>query len=143
LITECTAITEYLDHLTGTPTLTGEGAKERAVIHMMQRRVERNLLDAIGTYFHQATPGLGADREGVQNRDWGQKQKQMALAMLTSLDQILANQLYVAGDRFSVADITAFAGLVFGGFCEIRIPDSAIHLKAWHERLLQRTSFSV
>lgn len=143
LITECTAITEYLDHLIGAPTLTGESAKERAVIHMMQRRVERNLLDAIGTYFHQATPGLGADREGVQNRDWGEKQKQTALAMLLDLDQILANQSYVAGDRFSVADITAFAGLAFGGFCQISIPDSAIHLKAWHERMLQRPSFSV
>jgi glutathione S-transferase len=143
LISECTAITEYLDHWVGSPTLTGESAKERAVIHMMQRRVETNLLDAIATYFHQATPGLGADREGVQNPEWGEKQKQTALAMLTSLDQILANQSYVAGDRFSVADITAFAGLVFGSFCQITIPDSAIHLKAWHERMSQRPSFSV
>ena len=46
-ISECTAITEYLDHLTGEPVLTGKSAKDRAVIHMMQRRVETNLLDAL------------------------------------------------------------------------------------------------
>src|SRR5215468_3725682 len=35
-IAECTAITEYLDHLDGDPVLTGRTARERAVIHMMQ-----------------------------------------------------------------------------------------------------------
>src|SRR5262245_51913266 len=58
-IAECTAITEYLDHLDGEPTLTGQGAKERALIHMMQRRAEAGLLDAVAAYFHHATPGLG------------------------------------------------------------------------------------
>ena len=61
-IAECTAITEYLDHLTGAPRLTGRTAKERAVIHMMQRRAEAGLLDAVAAYFHHATPGLGPDR---------------------------------------------------------------------------------
>ena len=50
-IAECTAITEYLDHVSGEPTLTGSGARERAVIHMMQRRTEAGLLDAAATYF--------------------------------------------------------------------------------------------
>ena len=58
-IAECTAITEYLDNLDGKPTLTGTGARERALIHMMQRRAEAGLLDAVAAYFHHATPGLG------------------------------------------------------------------------------------
>src|SRR6476620_10906133 len=45
-IAACTAITEYLDHLTGEPMLTGKTARERGVIHMMSRRAEANLLDA-------------------------------------------------------------------------------------------------
>ena len=45
-IAECTAITEYLDHLSGEPVLTGRTPKERAVIHMMHRRSEAGLLDA-------------------------------------------------------------------------------------------------
>lgn len=139
-IAECTAITEYFDHLTGEPTLTGKTAMERAVIHMTQRRVEANLLDAIAHYFHHATPGLGF--EAYQIREWGKKQKEQAIATLHRLDRGLATQPYIAGDRFTVADITALAGLAFGGFCQITIPETATYLKAWHDRMQQRPSFS-
>jgi glutathione S-transferase len=139
-IAECTAITEYFDHLSGEPTLTGKEARERAVIHMMQRRMEVNLLDAIANYFHHATPGLGF--ESYQIHEWGEKQKEQALATLDSLDQLLSTQPYIAGERFTVADITALAGLAFGGFCQIIIPKTATQLKAWHDRMQQRPSFS-
>jgi glutathione S-transferase len=142
IIAECAAITEYLDHLTGEPTLTGKSAKERAIVHMQQRQIEANLLDAIGTYFHQATPGLGAAIEGEQNPTWGERQKAKAIATIARLDQQLAQQPYMAGENFSVADITAIAGFVFGGFCQITIPDTAQNLKAWHDRVQQRPSFS-
>ena len=62
MISECTAITEYLDNLDGTPTLTGTTPRQRAVTSMMQRRAEAGLLDAVAAYFHHATPGL---RPGV------------------------------------------------------------------------------
>lgn len=139
-IAECTAITEYFDHLMGEPTLTGKGATARAMIHMMQRRVEANLLDAIAHYFHHATPGLGF--EAYQIQEWGEKQRSQAIATLNDLDQLLAAQPYIAGDRFTVADITALAGLAFGGFCQITIPETATHLQAWHDRMQQRPSFS-
>ncbi|MEG4318721.1 MULTISPECIES: glutathione S-transferase [unclassified Microcoleus] len=139
-IAECTAITEYFDHLAGEPTLTGTSAQERAVIHMMQRKVEANLLDAIANYFHHATSGLGF--EAYQIPAWGEKQKEQALATIDSLDRLLAHQPYIAGDRFSVADITAVAGFAFGGFCQIAIPETATHLKVWHDRMMKRPSFS-
>jgi glutathione S-transferase len=139
-IAECTAITEYFDHLAGAPTLTGTSAQERAVIHMMQRRVEANLLDAIANYFHHATSGLGF--EAYQIPAWGEKQKEQALASIESLNQLLAHQPYIAGDRFSVADITAAAGFAFGEFCGIAIPGTATHLKAWHDQMIQRPSFA-
>jgi glutathione S-transferase len=142
VIAECSAITEYLDHLTGEPTLTGGSAKERGLIHMAQRQVEANLLDAVAMYFHHATPGLGPVLEIDQHPAWGEKQKQTALATLDRLDQQLASQPYIAGERFSVADITAFAGLAFGGFCQITMPPTATHLQAWHQRMLQRPSFA-
>jgi glutathione S-transferase len=139
-IAECTAITEYFDHFSGEPTLTGKNATERGVIHMMQRRVEANLLDAIANYFHHATPGLGF--EAFQIKEWGEKQKEVAIATLNDLDRLLATQPYIAGDRFTVADITALAGLAFGSFCQITIPETATHLQAWHDRMQQRSSFN-
>ena len=58
-IAECTAITEYLDGLDGRPVLTGTTPREKGLIHMMSRRAELEVLDAISFYFHHATPGLG------------------------------------------------------------------------------------
>jgi len=68
IISECTAITEYLDQLSGEPTLTGRTPQQRAVIHMIQRKAEADLLDAVSAYLHHATPGLGPDIEGYQCR---------------------------------------------------------------------------
>jgi glutathione S-transferase len=139
-ISECTAITEYLDHVVGEPSLTGRSPKERAVIHMMQRRAEAGLLDAVGTYFHHATPGLGPDLEIYQCSEWGEHQRQRAVAGMHYLNDVLADQDYLAGEQFSMADITAFAGLAFADFAHIDIPAEYGYLRAWRDRISQRPS---
>ena len=139
-ISECTAITEYLDHASGEPTLTGRTPKERAVIHMMQRRAEAGLMDAVGAYFHHATPGLGPDVEGYQCAAWGNHQRERAVDGMRYLDGVLADQPYLAGDTFTVADITAFAGLAFADFAEIDVPADCANLKSWRQRVSERPS---
>jgi len=139
-ISECTAITEYLDHLSGEPVLTGRSPKERAVIHMMQRRSEAGLLDAVAAYFHHATPGFGPEIETYQCAEWGHHQKGRAIQGMTYLDSVLANQPYVAGDGFSMADITVFAGLAYADYAEIEVPATCRHLKAWREMVAMRPS---
>lgn len=141
-ISECTAITEYLDQLSGDPTLTGRTPQERAVIHMMQRRAESGLLDAVSAYFHHATPGLGPDVEGYQCAEWGNHQRDRAIAGMKYLDGILADRSYVAGEAFSVADITAFVGLGFADFAEIAIPEEYADLAAWRQRVAARPSIA-
>ncbi len=142
VIAECTAITEYLDSSAGSRELTGETPKERAMIHMMQRRAEADLLDAVATYFHQATPGLGPDIEGEQCAEWGERQRARALSGMRYFDEVLADKPYIAGDRFTMADITAFAGLIFADFAKIDVPDECTNLKAWRERVASRPSVS-
>lgn len=142
LITECTAITEYIDHLDGQPTLTGQSPKERALVHMMQRRAEIDLLDAIATYFHHATPGLGPKIETYQNADWGQKNRERAIAGMHYFDQLLASRTYLAGEKFSMADITAFTGLGFGDFAKVTVPDSCTNLKRWRALVAERPSIA-
>ncbi len=141
-IAECTAITEYLDHLDGSPTLTGRTPKERGLIHMMQRRAEHALLDAIGAYFHHATPGLGPTIELYQNSEWGENQRRRAIAGMEYFNTVLAGQPYIAGDAFSMADITVVAGLAFADFAKIEIPGENTHLIAWRERVGQRPSIA-
>jgi len=139
-IAECTAITEYIDSSFPGVSLTGTTAKDRAIIQMMQRRAEQYLLDAVGTYFHHATPGLGQDLETYQNKEWGEKQKEKAIAGMHYFDQVLKEQNYIAGQDFSMADITVFAGLSFANFAKIDIPTECNNLVAWQSRVAQRPS---
>jgi len=139
-IAECTAITEYLDNVVGEPTLTGKSPRERAVIHMMQRRTEATLLDAVATYFHHATPGLGPHIETYQNREWGEKNRERALDGMRYLDRVLGKQSFVAGNVFSMADITAFAGLIFADVAKIAIPAELTKLHSWRANIAARPS---
>jgi len=139
-VSECTAITEYIDENFDGPSLTGATAKEKAVVHMMQRRGEQYLMDAVGDYFHHATAGLGPDLEKNQNPDWGNSQKAKALEGMKYFDSVLANNDYVAGDNFSMADITAFAGLGFADFVGVEISDDYKNLAEWRGRIAARPS---
>lgn len=141
-VTECTAITEYIDGaFDGTP-LTGSSPKEKAIVHMMQRRAEQGVLDAATDYFHHATPGLGPDLEKNQNKAWGESRRNSAVDGMRYFDTVLANSQYVAGDNFSMADITLFAGLGFAGFAEIAIPAELKNLTAWQGRMSSRPSMA-
>lgn len=139
-IAECTAITEYLDHAFDGVSLTGSTPKERAVVHMMQRRAEQGVMDAVGGYFHHATEGLGPELETYQNKEWGEKQREKALEGMHYFDGLLANSPYVAGENFSMADITVFAGLSFAEFAKIEVPCEFGNLQAWRERVAARPS---
>jgi glutathione S-transferase len=139
-ISECTAITEYIDTAFTGPSLMGITAKERAVINMMQKRAELMVLDAVATYFHHATDGLGPELETYQNVGWGEKQGEKARSSLNYFNDILAKTAFVAGDSFSIADITLYAGLVFAGFANIALPSNLTHLLAWQKAVAARPS---
>jgi len=139
-IAECTAITQYLDALDGAPLLTGVTPREQGVIHMMNKRAELELLDAVSVYFHHATPGLGPDVEIYQNPDWGLRQRDKALDGMRYFDGILSRQPFVAGDAFSMADITVIGGLIFAGLVNLAVPDDCTALCAWYARMQERPS---
>ena len=141
-ISQCNAITEYIDgHFDGA-SLTGETPRERAQISMMNLRAENGLLNAVGAYFHHATPGLGPDIETDQCAEWGLRQKETAEKTMVYLDGVLAENAYLAGDRFSIADITAFAGLAFADFASIDIPEHLTHLTGWRAKVAARPSIA-
>ena len=139
-IAECTAITEYLDALDGTPTLTGRTPREQGLIHMMSKRAELELLDPISVYFHHATPGLGPDVEIYQNAEWGFRQRDKAVRGMRYFDSVLRQQPFVAGETFSMADITVVGGLIFAGLVKVQVPAACEALLAWYARMQERPS---
>jgi glutathione S-transferase len=141
VLSESTAITEYLDNLDGNPVLTGKTALEKATIHMMQRRVEMMLLEPIDDYFHYATRGLGAALKPWRQpdwpaaRDWGQRRGAQALANLPYFNDVLTRQAFIAGNQFSMADITLFASLAFAHGAGLPNDSSLTALADWHGRV--------
>jgi glutathione S-transferase len=143
-LSESPAITEYLDNLDGNPTLTGKTPKEKGVIHMMQRRAESMVLDPIGVYFHHGTQGLGAklqaykSPEWAHRKEWAERERARAEAGLTYFNEVLGAAPYVAGEAFSMADITLYAGLLFADLVGIAVPDSYTALAAWRAKVADR-----
>lgn len=139
-LAECTAITEYLDALGDAPQLTGTTARGKGMIHMMNKRAEIEFFDAISVYFHHATAGLGPDVELYQNPEWGLRMRDKALRGARYFDGVLKDQPFVAGEAFSMADITVIAGFVFAQIVALEIPTELTSLHAWHARMLERPS---
>ncbi|MGO9267511.1 MAG: glutathione S-transferase family protein [Candidatus Binataceae bacterium] len=141
IISECTAITEYFDNLDGNPTLTGKTPREKALIHMMQRRAEMMLIDAVDDYFHYGTPGLGPalrpwrmpDWSGA--KEWGQRRGAYAVQSMAYFNDVLAKQPFLAGDAFSMPDITLFAGLLFAQLAGLPIAPELAALAAWRSKV--------
>ncbi|MBD8679486.1 glutathione S-transferase N-terminal domain-containing protein [Sphingomonas sp. CFBP 13720] len=141
IISECTAITEYLDNLDGSPILTGTTPREKGLIHMMQRRVEMMLIDAVDDYFHYGTPGLGTalrpwrmpDWSGAH--EWGKRRGAYAVANMPFFNDLLAKQPFLAGDGFSMPDITLFAGLMFAELVGLPIAPELSALHTWRSKV--------
>jgi len=140
-IAESTAITEYLDNLDGNPTLTGRAPREKALVHMMQRRVEMMLLETVDDFFHYATPGLGQALrpwrmpEWAGAREWGSRRGAQAVENLPYFDAVLRDRPFLIGEIFSMADISLFAGLAFADGAGLPISPELTALAAWRERV--------
>lgn len=145
-IAESIAITEYLDNLDGNPILTGKTPREKAVIHMMQKRADDQMIDAIGAYFHHATPGLGdtlqayKSPEWAQRKEWGERQLAKFKDGMRYFNQVLSTRPYIAGDSFSVADITVYCALLHAAFPGVTVPDDCPALAEWQARIAERPS---
>lgn len=140
LIAECTAITQYLDALYGEPTLTGTTPTEKGLIHMMTKRAEIEFLDAVSVYFHHGTPGLGPEVEVAQNPAWGERMRDKAVRGMHYFNAVLEKQPFVAGQAFSMADITVLGGMIFAALVNLPVPEECAALRAWHARLQERPS---
>ncbi len=137
-IGRCTAIIEYIDGAYEGPSLIGDTPKQRAITQMMNLRAEEGLVDAVGAYYHHATEGLGPELETNQLPEMGERGRDKAQSTMRYLDGVLAGQDYVAGEDFTMADITAFAGLAFADYAKVEIPGDLTNLSSWRERVATR-----
>jgi glutathione S-transferase len=110
------------------------------MIRMMIKRAEIEFLDPTSVYFHYARPGLGPDVEIYQNAEWGERMRDEALRGARCFDEVLSTRPHVAGEMFSMADITIVAAFVFAEIVKLEIPPRLGNLHAWHNRMFARPS---
>jgi len=140
LIAESMAICWYFEELHPRPSLMGRGPMARALTEMWNRRMEFEILEPIADSFrHQEA--LFANRF-EQVPAYAQARRRLAQRHLQWLDQELAQRGFIAGDQFSVADITAFCGVDFGRMSGITVGPELPHLLRWFEGIAARTSAS-
>ncbi len=139
VIAETVAICRYFEELQPEPPLMGVGALDKAIVEMWNRRMELSLFGAVAAVFRHLHPAM-AKMEVPQVAEWGQANRPKALAQLEFLDMELAGRPFIAGARFTIADITALCAVDFCKPAKLEIPEALVNLNRWHAEVSARPS---
>ena len=138
-LSETVSICRYFESLFPDPPLMGNraDAADLAFVDMWQRRMEFNVFAPIASCFRHLHPMM-ADFQTPQIEDWGKASAQSAGLALDWLDEELSGRSYIAGERFTIADITALVAVDFARPARINALDGRTHLSRWHEAVSAR-----
>ena len=139
ILTESIAICRYFEAVQPNPVLFGRGAKQEALIEMWQRRVEFHLLFGIAQVFRHSHPAM-KQMEVPQIPAWAEANKPRVMDFLAFLDGELETRRYVAGDQYSIADITGLVAIDFLKPAKLDLPGELINVARWHAEISARPS---
>ena len=140
VIMESTAICRYLESLYPEPNLFGESAIEIASIEMWQARIYNELMIPLAMAFRHLHPGMS--NMEIQNKDFGETQKSVGIKSLKYFDTVLSESKFVAGDRFTFADIQMITTTdFFIGLNRLSMEDYP-EIKRHFNLMSERSSFS-
>ena len=139
IISESIAICRYFEQLHPEPVLFGSNAKDTAVVEMWERRLEFHLLGPISQVFRNSHPAM-KDMEVPQVPAWAEANKPRVMDFLALLDRELKDRRYVAGDHYTVADITGMIAVDFMKPARLAMPETLTHLKRWYDEVSARPS---
>ena len=141
-LTESRAICQYLEALYPDPNLMGRDAFERAFIEMWDRRMELMFSVPLMMWVRHGNPVL-AMLERNQSAEVAAFNQGQAMRMAKRLNEELASRDWIAGDRFTIADITAACGMDFAKMMQWRPGEDLPHLRAWRVRMADRPAGKV
>jgi glutathione S-transferase len=139
VITESIAICRYIELIHPEPRLFGEEGLDAVMVEMWQRRVEFHLLATVSHVFRHLHPAM-KDMEVPQVPAWGEANKSRVLEFLRVLDEQLKEQPFIAGARYTVADITALVAVDFLRPAKLALPDALANVRRWHAAVSARPS---
>jgi glutathione S-transferase len=145
-IGEVPAICRYIEETYPQNPLLGETAKEKALVTMWERRAELDGFAAVMEAIRNTAPGLkgraiAGPHDYEQIPELTERSKLRVKNFFADLDARLSEVPFVAGNRYSVADITALVTIDFAaGGLKLAIPNEQVALKRWHEKVSARPS---
>jgi glutathione S-transferase len=145
-IAEVPAIIRYLEEIHPEPPLLGATPKAKALVTMWERRVELEGFASVMEAVRNAVPGL-KNRAIAGPHDYDQipalveRSRQRVRNFYADFDIRLGEAAFIAGDEFSVADITAVVTVDFATKAA-GLPITAEHsaLKRWYDAVSTRAS---
>jgi len=137
-LAETVAICRYLEDQQPEPPLMGTGAKDRALVEMWQRRMELGLFELTTGCFRNTHDYFKGRIPQVP--EYGNVCKAAAIERIQWLDGELAEREFIAGDCYTIADITALVALDFGRVSDIRIEPEQKNLARWYQAISTRPS---
>ena len=139
VITESIAICRYFEVLQPQPPLFGVGAKEIALVEMWNRRCEINFFSNVAAVFRHLHPAM-KELEVPQIPAFAEASRPRVAWFLQLLDGELAKREFIAGERYSVADITALVTVDFLKPAKIPMPEGLANVQRWHAAVSARPS---
>lgn len=139
IITESIAICRFFEEIQPDPLLFGSGSVGKALVEMWQRRIEFHFLLPVAQAFRHIHPAM-VEWEKPQVAEWGEANKPKAVEFMRFLDGELSDREYIAGDKYSVADITAMISVDFMKPARIEMPDKLANLRRWYGDVSSRPS---
>ena len=137
-IAESVAICRYFEELHPQPPLMGVGALGKAWVEMWNRRMEYHVLGLVAAVFRNS--GEFFKGRIPQVPEYVEVARRAAEKSYAWLDEVLAKQRFIAGEQFTIADITALCGVDFGRVSKIRIQPEQKNLTRWREEVSARPS---
>lgn len=139
VITESIAICRYFEAVQPEPALFGAGAQEMALVEMWNRRAEINFFGNVAAVFRHLHPAM-KELEVPQVPAWAEASRPRVFWFLELMERELASRTFVAGDRFSVADITMMVAVDFMKPAKLTMPDNLPNVRRWHAEVSARPS---
>ncbi len=140
VLSEITAICEYLEELHPQPPLIGSTPEERAKTRMWVRRIDLNIVEPMTNGFRYSQ-GLAMFKDRVRTMPQAADDlKTLAQEKIAWLDGLIAGRTWIAGERFTLADILLYAFLDFGGQVGQSLNTENKNIAAWFDRVKARPS---
>jgi glutathione S-transferase len=145
VIADAIAICGYLEELHPAPPLIGATPQERAVVTALNRQIERDGFYAAMDAFRNTTKGmkgraLPGPHDYEQIPELAARGRVRVEHFFRAMDTRLADREFVAGGRYTIADISTMVLTDFAGWAKINVPEDCVNLRRWHAAVSARPS---